>query len=131
MGLITHSLLSSILCFFCGIAPDSDHIIEYVMQYGLKNFSLRRIYETCLQCQRTKGKSWVEKIYLIFHSFELVILFAAAAFVTKNIYLAAIALGYGGHLLLDFLGNSFWNPGLYFFSWRLLNAFETKKLIKS
>ncbi|MFH1752740.1 MAG: hypothetical protein ABH875_01005 [Candidatus Omnitrophota bacterium] len=110
-----------------GIAIDTDHIFDYWMSYGLRRFSLKRFY-TCSYRVR------YERLTLIFHSYELIILFWLAIWIfsLSDIW-KAVAIGFTQHLLLDHLRNLFvgkmrgWG---YFLTYRIMNRFATDRLVK-
>ena len=118
----TKSIPSGIICFLSGILVDIDHIIEYIIHYGLKSISVDRVYHVCESCA-------FSKFYLVFHSIEIAIVAWLLTFFTFNIYVLAFALGYSSHILLDVIGNEFYPQG-YFILWRVNKKFEAQKLFK-
>lgn len=118
----TKSVYAALLCFLSGIFVDFDHIVEFIIHFGRKDFNFRKIYQVC-------EEMLFDRLYLIFHSAEIAILFWAAALYTKNIYLLSIAVGYSSHLLLDFIGNPI-HAFSYFIIRRFIRGFETDRLMK-
>ncbi len=140
MWLFTKSLYAGILCFISGFFIDIDHIIEYVIQYGWKDFSFKRFFQVCEQtcnpphqnlwCEgKQEGKDRFRKMHLVFHIGELAILLWIVSIYTKNIYLFAIAIGYSIHLIMDCIGNSA-HPYYIFVTFRAIKDFDTEKLIR-
>lgn len=122
MWFFTGSFYAGLLCFASGTLVDFDHVIEYLIHFGRRDISLRKVYKTCQE--RLFGK-----LYLIFHLGELAILLWAAAAHTKNMYILAICVGYSSHLLLDFVANPI-HLFSYFFTRRLMKGFKTNHLMK-
>jgi len=123
---LTKSFFAGVICFFSGFLLDVDHIIEYIIHFGYKDFSLRKCYEVCDQPIRRDGKYQFKRLYIIFHSAEIALLLWIITAYTKNAYIFASALGYSTHLILDRIGNPY-HPYFYFILWRALRNFETDK----
>ena len=70
----TKSFYASLLCFVTGILVDVDHIIEYTVHYGFKDFSIKSLYKKSTETDEYKGTKGYTKLYLIFHSNELMII---------------------------------------------------------
>ena len=126
--LFTKSFLGGILCFIAGIIPDIDHIIEFLMHYHPKELSAKRFF---MECRDTgKGReSGFKKLRLFFHSMELCIILVIASFITKNIYVISMTLGYASHMVLDAIANPI-RASSYFFIKRIFVKFDTDKLMK-
>ncbi|MBF0518989.1 MAG: hypothetical protein HQK92_04620 [Nitrospirae bacterium] len=109
------------------ILIDIDHILDHLIQSD-KPFDIQAFFSF------DESLKW-KKIMFVFHSYELILLMAIAAFYFSNPLLWAVALGMLVHLILDEIGNrnvSFpihMVPAFYFFSCRLINGFSVKKLI--
>ena len=133
MGIIisffTKSLFAGLICFFSGVLLDIDHIIEYIVHFGWRNFTLKGCYEECERIAKGQGELRFKKMYLIFHSAELIFILWLASFYTKNIYLFSAALGYSLHLVLDCIGNQLY-PQAYFILWRTINNFPAWEVLK-
>lgn len=125
----TKSFPAAILCFISGIFMDLDHIIEYLIQYGLKDFTLRNVYNVSINTPKRHLEQRFKKLYLVFHSWEIAILLIFLAAYTKNIYVFAFAAGYFIHLVMDYLGNELYCPS-YFIIYRAMKKFDTDKLIE-
>ena len=126
----TRSIYAGILCFISGFLIDADHIIEYVMHYGWKDFSFKRFFTICEQTCKQVGDERFQKMHLVFHTGELAILLWIVSIYTKNIYLLSITIGYTVHLVLDYMGNSLARPHFYFIIWRATKDFNTDMLLR-
>ena len=129
LGFFTKSLYAGMLTAISGIFVDSDHFIEYVIHYGWKNLTYKNVYEASVQTGKREGDMRFKKIYLVFHTGEIAILFWIAAIYTGNIYFLAVAMGYTLHLVLDSTGNPI-HPFSHFIIWRAIKGFNTDKLFK-
>ena len=130
MWFFTKSIYAGILSFASGILVDFDHFIEYIVHYGWKDLSFKKVYKACEQTETQNGDYRFKKIYLVLHTMEIVILLWMVTIYTKNTYLLAIAVGYSSHLILDYIGNKWLNPFTYFMFWRAIKKFEYDKLFK-
>lgn len=128
--LFTKSVYAGFLCFLSGILIDADHILEYAIHHRSKGFSVRKICQACRDTSKQEGELKFPKLYLFLHSWELVIISCIAAAYTKNIYLAAIAMGYTSHLVLDSTKNPAY-PHSYFIIWRAIKNFHTHHLLRN
>jgi hypothetical protein len=129
VGALTDSFLAGVFCFLTGIIIDIDHLLDYAIHFGLRGFNIREFYWTCRRLAKPAEKGGVNKIYLILHAGEIVILLWLAALISKNIYILSIALGYALHLILDAIANAI-KPQAYFITMRWLNGFNTIALVK-
>ena len=118
----TKNLYAGVLCFASGVLVDFDHFIEYIVHFGWKKITFKKIYYAC-------DRRVFKRLYIIFHSIEIVILVWIAAICIKNIYLLAVALGYSSHLVMDSLGNPV-RASFYFIFWRGVNNFDKKWFLK-
>jgi len=124
----TKSIYAGLICFLSGIILDIDHIVEYAVHFGLKDFSYKKLFLACEQTSKLEGEYKFEKIYLIFHSGELCIALWFISIYSRNIYLFAATIGYSIHLGLDWITNPV-TPYGYFFIIRAINKFKTDKLV--
>lgn len=127
ISVFTKSTVAGLLCFFSGFLVDVDHVLDYVVNEGPKNFSLKNIYRTCRKLPFQKEKSRLKKVYLVFHSWEAVIIIFIGYLLFKNKYILAIAVGYTSHLFLDVWTRAF-HPMAYFISYRYRKGFSPVKL---
>ena len=125
----TKSVYAGTICFASGVFVDFDHVIEYIIHHKWKILSFRNVYYMSEQTCKEESDEGFKKLYLVFHSGEMVFLFWAAAIYTKNIYLLAIALGYSAHIVMDSIGNTM-EPAGYFALWRAAKGFDTERLMK-
>ena len=116
------SFSAGLLCVLLGVIIDFDHVIEYVLHYGWEGLSIKKVYDACDNLS-------FSKLYILFHTWEVAILFWAAYFITKNIYILALSLGYSTHLVLDAIANPL-HPHSYFMLWRAHKKFRTKDIRK-
>jgi len=126
----TKSVYAGALCLASGVLVDSDHLVEFGIQHGWRKLTFKNVYETSLRTGTREEGPRFTKLYLIFHTVEVALLFWAAVIYTKNIYLLAIAAGYSSHLVLDSIGNPFY-PRSYFMTWRIIKKFNIKELSRN
>lgn len=110
----------SIAAFISGIFIDLDHVVDYVIAHGL-HFNVKGFFPFFYEEKHNK-------ITLIFHGWEFLIFFAAAAWFTDfNLLVTGVLIGYGHHIVLDFFYSkaSFWSYSLI---WRWKNKFDSKRI---
>lgn len=104
-----------------GIFLDIDHIIDFFIFSG-ERFSIRGFTSWCYE-----GR-W-NRLILIFHSYELYVLFGLLVYHYPNPVLLSIFGSVGVHLLLDQAGNRYLikafaiSPWFYFFTFRAWGGF--------
>ena len=130
VGFFTESLFAGLLCFLSGVLVDLDHVIEYIIHYGLKPLNYREFRLVCSKMPKQKEEGGIERLYLVFHTTEFIVLLWVAFAFSKNIYLFSIALGYTVHMIQDAVANGL-KPSAYFITMRLKNNFDTIKLVKN
>lgn len=123
------SFFAALVCFASGVLADSDHVIEYIIHHGWREFSIKKLYQACEETASREGEYRFKRLYLIFHMVEGAFFLWAVSLYTKNIFLLATALGYSIHLLMDCMGNPIY-PYAYFILWRALNRFETDRIFR-
>lgn len=70
-----------------------------------------------------------DKVYLFLHSFEIVLLlWLGLLFLSRNMVLLGITIGYSHHLLLDLSSNKTTSPFTYFLLFRIYNKFDINRL---
>jgi hypothetical protein len=126
---ITHSVPAAVSCFIGGIILDADHVIEYIIHYGLKDFSIRKVYAACESTGRQSRGVGFKKLYLLFHVNEVAIILWLLYLWFKNIYILSFAIGYTTHMLMDCLTNPLL-PEAYFMAWRVKDNFDTNSLLR-
>lgn len=111
----------AILSFGAGILIDLDHPLDYMLTNNFR-LDIRDMYRSYLAVS-------IKKAYLIFHSYELIILLwlSIGFFSLSNAWKAA-AIGFTQHIVFDALYNRI-NALAYFFTYRLINNFDAIKLI--
>ncbi len=117
-----NNLYAGIICLLSGVLVDSDHILEYIIEYRWRDFTFKKCYVACENNQ-------FKKIHLVLHSIEIILVLWVFVVYTRNIYLFAGTLGYSVHLLLDIVGNRA-SPRSYFFIWRAVNKFSADRFLK-
>ncbi len=105
------------LCFLGGIFIDLDHLIDYFLVYRFK-FSFRNFM------RRDFLKS--RKVFLFLHSWELLVLIAAAGWYVNSVSLSILSLAMGAHLLIDYVQKR--NHLFYFLLYRFTKGFDLNKL---
>ncbi len=131
VGSFTQSALAGLLCLFSGVLVDADHLIEYIIHYGLRRLNFKAVYQTCEGMIKPEEEGGVKKLYLFFHTLEICILLWIGYALSKNLYLLSIALGYTGHLIMDIIGNSkIMKPLSYFITLRAINGFNTDRIAR-
>jgi hypothetical protein len=119
--LFTRSLIPSIICLFVGVFIDLDHLIDFWVHS--KKFSFGKDFFDYFY------KAEFRKIYLVFHSVELIpFIYFLGNFLFGKSMTYAILLGFIVHLFLDYIGNSK-NPFSYFLIYRILVGFDAFKVL--
>jgi len=117
----------AVASFVSGILVDLDHIADYWIEYGLR-FDLKQFFNYFDE----KNFGNRKRLFFIFHSWEWLIIIAAAAWLTDwDLWITGLLIGYGQHIILDEIYNSskyrirpfIWG---YFLLWRWKNGFEFK-----
>jgi len=126
----TRSFYAALLCLGSGLFLDADHIIEYIIHFGWKGLNYDHLYHVCENTEKNiPGIKRFKKLYLLFHSVEVLILLWLVTIVTKNMYILAMALGYSSHIALDIIGNRA-HPSSYFLIIRAMKGFHVDKILK-
>ena len=120
---VTQSWEGTLACFLSGIFIDIDHHFD-VWIYRKKFFlHIKHIYDFC-------DKEKEGKVYLIFHSYELLAIFwMCIIFFHLNWTWWGTAVGISVHLFLDQIGNAQdTKPWSYFLWYRIKNNFSKESL---
>lgn len=118
----TNSVVMAVSAFISGILIDLDHLLDFILLSG-ESFSVRGFFSWC-----NDGR-W-ERIILIFHSYELYLVFGTYTYYHPHPILFGILLGTGLHLILDQAGNRRLNKvftlskWFYFFTFRAWGGFR-------
>lgn len=131
VGVFFRSPSVGLVCFLSGLLLDIDHIIEYLINFGWKDFTLKNFYQTCRRTAKQQGEPRFKQVHLVFHSLELAFILWFVVFYTKNAYVFAATLGYSLHLVMDSLGGDLGIDFLfYFIGWRAKKGFQASSLIR-
>ena len=100
------------------IGLDADHLLDYMLYKKWLGFSWHEFLVG--DYFKLSGK-----IYVVLHSWELVLVFLIAYFASKrrNNLALFIALGIAAQIIFDTVSYRFY-PEVYFFSYRFLNNFS-------
>jgi hypothetical protein len=118
-ALWSRSLPGTVACFLSGIFIDVDHALDFCLAKRKAFFSYKELFSFC---------AWEKagKLYLIFHSYELLIALWISIFAFHlNIIWLGIAVGVTFHLLFDRLVNPL-RPFVFFWYYRYRKGFEKK-----
>lgn len=122
--LYSNSLLASLVCFLSGVFIDLDHLYDYYRNSRRLTFNARDFYYSCID-----GR--FEKLYLFFHSLELIFLFWILIIIFKlNLIWVAFGVGITLHLIQDIVGNSLFAYS-YFLVYRVYKGFRTEFFFKN
>ena len=110
------------ISFIAGVFIDLDHLIDYYLNHPF-TARIKEIYATCAAMR-------LKKIYIVLHSYELIILLwiSIFAFGLGNFW-KAIAIGMTQHIIFDQITNPINTYG-YFLAYRITKGFNTHLLIE-
>ena len=126
----TKSIAAGVICLFAGVLVDLDHIIDYVINVGLKEFNFKEMYWDCIKLPHQKESSKIKHVFLFFHSWEMVVLLWLVYIFTRNIYMLAFSVGYTGHIFLDSAARAL-NPLAYSLIYRIKRNLKPMKFLHS
>ena len=110
-------------CFLSGILIDIDHHLDYWFNEKKFPFRYRDLVEFCSIENKNRGK-----LYLIFHSYELLFLFWwAVLYLQLGVIWLGMAIGLTVHMLFDQLFNPL-KRFAYFLTYRILVGFKRENL---
>jgi len=124
---ITGSEPMAAALFLGGVFVDIDHLYDYLVLSG-ERFSLKAFFSWFNDVR------W-ERIYVLFHSYELYTLLVLFAFWLRNDILTGLAAGIGIHFIMDQIAVLKPINGVrlsrlfYFLSFRCTSNFERKKMM--
>ena len=101
-----------VFSFLGGILVDMDHFIDYFLYY--RRFNLKSFFS--LEFVKSG------KVYVLFHSWELTLLFLLAGTVTQSKPVLFFAISLAAHLLIDHVQKS--NALFYFLTYRIIKKFD-------
>jgi len=108
----------TIASLLSGIFTDLDHLIEYLIEYGMP-FNVKKFFHSCY------GRKF-RRAFLVFHAWEWLLIWFVLALLTEwDPWISGILVGFSQHMILDQVHNrpSFWG---YSFLWRWKNGFDYK-----
>lgn len=121
----TKKPISFVFSLIGGVAVDFDHFIDYFLAFGC-HFRLD-YFEKGYQFLKS------DKIYVLFHAWEYVIIMAVLAYFTRNKLIRAaiisLALGLFFHLGADSALNEGMKPQSYSLIYRTENNFDIERLV--
>jgi len=119
--IMTNSLINTAASFAAGILIDCDHCVDYYLNHGF-TYDMRKIYDAMSNVRITK-------VYLLLHSYELLLASWALAFLhpLNGLYLA-ISIGFTHHIIFDQIYNPLVSKG-YFLSYRIAMGFRKESII--
>lgn len=118
-------LLSFVFAIIGGFLVDFDHLLDYYLAFGW-NFNFYWF---------SKGYEFLksDKIYLLFHGWEYVIILLSLGLFLKNIKIKTLILALAFGLFLHLSGDVIMNEGLtvksYSVVYRIKNDFQIEKLV--
>ena len=112
---------AALACFLSGVFIDIDHYLDYFL--ARKKFTTyKELNEFC-----DHDTNW--KLYLFFHSYELILLFWWAIFYWNlNLFWGGIAIGMTTHMICDQFANPI-KPLAYLFIYRWKYKFAQDKIL--
>lgn len=103
-----------------GVLIDIDHFLDYFLHRGMR----LDIRELC----HLSYNNLFPKLFLILHSYELLVLtWAAYLLGIRNYFFLGCAIGFTIHIFLDQVFN-YSRPLSYFFTYRLIKGFEAEHI---
>ena len=120
--LTTKAISPSIACFLAGWLVDIDHIWDFYKN-GCRGFNIKRFVYAM-----ENGE--IKKIYLYFHSYELLLVLVVLCYFTHfNYILSFTTIGFAIHLFFDQIFNPV-KPLTYFITYRILNSYNKDIIFK-
>ena len=110
----------SVTVFLSGIFIDLDHILDYFLYEKKIKLDIKDFFYKC-------EALILNKVYLLLHSYELIIILAILAYFTNDYIVLGLLVGFGTHIMLDLAANKVHFLG-YSFIFRLINKFNSKKI---
>ena len=110
----------SVTVFLSGIFIDLDHILDYFLYEKKIKLDIKDFFYKC-------EALILNKVYLLLHSYELIIILAILAYFTNDYIVLGLLIGFGTHIMLDLAANKVHFLG-YSFIFRLINKFNSKKI---
>jgi len=119
----THSWMAFLGFSFANILVDLDHYIDYIREHRF-TFNIKKVHDVCLYPTN------FEKLILIMHSYELIILMWVAILLFRSNFMwRYIIMGISLHILIDQMTNPIL-PQTYFFLFRIKNGFKRNRILE-
>jgi len=110
--LFTKNPIASLICFSIGFFIDLDHFLDYILIY--KKLDIK---------DAIKGDFFKDKIYVLLHSWEILIIILLIF--KLNTYTIAFAIGFAQHIIIDLFSYPIKNkPFAYFLTYRISRNFK-------
>lgn len=119
------SITYGIISFLIGVLVDLDHLFDYFKETGIKKQSHKFSIKHFFNFFYTRK---FKKIYVLFHSYELIIILLVLEIYFKESIFIIILISWLQHLLFDQFTN-YTKPFSYFFLYRLKVNFLPKKIL--
>ena len=110
----------SVTVFLSGIFIDLDHILDYFLYEKKIKLDIKDFFYKC-------EALILNKVYLLLHSYELIIILAILAYFTNDYIVLGLLIVFGNYIMLDLAANKVHFLG-YSFIFRLINKFNSKKI---
>ena len=117
----TQSVSGTVVCFLSGIFIDIDHFFDYWIAKKKVSLSYKGLKAYC-------AREKAGKLYLIFHSYELLALLWYFVLTMPQLPMVwlGLAVGTSAHIMLDRMGNPI-KPWGYFLAYRAKHRFSKRK----
>jgi hypothetical protein len=123
-----------------GFVIDADHVIDQM--WSIRHGAPFRRKDEDRKIGESTRMAWLAKLLrprrlvrlpLVFHSYELLVLFAVLTLLLRTPFLIGLLAGYALHLVLDIVRHhhEFRSPLFYLLAYRLTQRFRRDRLIKT
>jgi hypothetical protein len=123
-----------------GFVIDADHVIDQM--WSIRHGAPFRRKDEGHKIGNSTRMAWLSKLLrprrlvrlpLVFHSYELLVLFAVLTLLLRTPFLIGLLAGYALHLVLDIVRHhhEFRSPLFYLLAYRLTQRFRRDRLIKT
>lgn len=115
---IVRDILYAAIMLSSAVLIDADHLFDYISAY--KTFNLRHFL----------GGKWImKKLFIAFHSYELLAVLLAIFILSGYSIIIPLLLGFSYHIFLDMIHYSHKNRFLFYsLVYRMINRFEKEEL---
>ncbi|MCM8760987.1 MAG: hypothetical protein NC938_00625 [Candidatus Omnitrophica bacterium] len=121
VGIYFKSIGCAAISLAAGVLVDADHFIDYYTSHPF-TIRIKYIYNACEEIR-------IKKLYVILHSYELVLILWLAIFaLSLSDYWKAAAIGLTQHILFDQFTNPIGRLG-YFVIYRMIRGFKKELLV--